>query len=105
MSKKKLLFVSVEVSPFSKAGGLSDVMGSLPKVLEENYEIAIFTPLHGCIDQAKWNINELENSDMWLGFGGMQHKFKLFMAKLPNTNINVFFVQNDKFTLLLREHL
>ena len=95
MSKKKLLFVSVEVSPFSKAGGLSDVMGSLPKVLEENYEIAIFTPLHGCIDQAKWNINELENSDMWLGFGGMQHKFKLFMTKLPNTNINVFFVQND----------
>ncbi|MCQ2744305.1 MAG: glycogen synthase [bacterium] len=91
----KILFASAEVAPFSKAGGLSDVIGSLPKILEKEAEIAIFTPLHGCVDKEKWNIKELENSDMWLGFGNMQHKFKLFMTKLPTTNINVFFVQND----------
>lgn len=96
MSKKmKILFASAEVAPFSKAGGLSDVVGSLPKILEKDAEIAIFTPLHGCIDKEKWKIKELENSDMWLGFGNIQHKFKLFMTKLPDTDINVFFVQND----------
>ena len=93
--KMKILFASAEVAPFSKAGGLSDVIGSLPKFLEKDAEIAIFTPLHGCIDKEKWGIKELENSDMWLGFGNMQHKFKLFMTKLPSTDINVFFVQND----------
>ena len=104
MNKKmKILFASVEVAPFSKAGGLSDVVGSLPKILEKDAEIAIFTPLHGCIDKAKWKIKELENSEMWIGFGNIQHKFKLFTTKLPSTNINVFFVQNDWYFSCFQE--
>ncbi len=104
MKKKiKVLFASAEVAPFSKAGGLSDVIGSLPKILEKDVEIAIFTPLHGCIDKEKWGIKELENSDMWIGFGNIQHKFKLFMTKLPTTNINVFFVQNDWYFSCFQE--
>ena len=31
--KKKILFVSAEVFPFAKVGGLADVAGSLPKSL------------------------------------------------------------------------
>ena len=104
MNKKmKILFASVEVAPFSKAGGLSDVVGSLPKILEKDAEIAIFTPLHGCIDKEKWKIKELENSEMWIGFGNIQHKFKLFTTKLPSTNINVFFVQNDWYFSCFKE--
>jgi starch synthase len=91
----KILFAAAEVAPFSKAGGLADVVGSLPKYLEKDAEIAIFTPLHGLIDVKKYGIKELENSEMWLTFGGMGHKFRLFMCKLPDTNINVFFIHND----------
>ena len=104
MNKKmKILFAAAEVAPFSKAGGLSDVVGSLPKILEKNADIAIFTPLHGCVNKEKWGIKELENSEMWIGFGNIQHKFKLFMTKLPSTNINVFFVQNDWYFSCFQE--
>lgn len=99
----KILFAAAEVAPFSKAGGLSDVVGSLPKALEKDAEIAIFTPLHGCIDMKKWNIKEIENSEMWITFGSSPQKFKLFMTKLPNTNINVFFVQNDWYFSCFQE--
>ena len=99
----KILFASAEVAPFSKAGGLSDVMGSLPKYIEKDAEIAIFTPLHGCIDKAKYGIKELENSEMWITFCSSPQKFKLFMCKLPDTNINVFFVQNDWYFSCFKE--
>ena len=99
----KILFASAEVAPFSKAGGLSDVIGSLPKYIEKDAEIAIFTPLHGCINKEKFGIKELQNSDMWITFGVSPQKFKLHMCKLPDTNINVFFIQNDWYFSCFKE--
>jgi len=99
MKKLKVLFASAEVVPFSKVGGLADVVGELPQYLEkgENCEIAIFTPLYGSIDQERWGIKELENSELRMNMGHTQHIFKLKIGKLPNTNINVFFVDNPKY--------
>ena len=40
---------------------------------------------------------------MWIDFGGHPQKFKLFMTKLPETNINVFFVQSDWYFTCFKE--
>lgn len=43
--KKRLLFVSSEVSPFSKTGGLGEVAGALPEALaKQGYEVMVVSP-------------------------------------------------------------
>lgn len=42
---------------------------------------------------------------MWLTFGNQPHKFNLYMTKLPGTDINVFFVKNDWYFLVLRKFI
>ena len=52
MSNKKLkiLFVSAEMSPFAKTGGLADVAGSLPKALAEmGHDIRVVMPKYRLI--------------------------------------------------------
>ena len=94
----KILYATFELSPFTKVGGLADVMGSLPKHIEdERTQIAIFTPLIGSINKEEFNIVEIENSKLTLSFGLAKYVFTLKMCKLPNTNINVFFIDNPKF--------
>jgi len=48
--KLKVLFVSSEVEPFSKTGGLADVAGSLPVALHKaGVDIRIMTPRYRCV--------------------------------------------------------
>lgn len=94
----KILFTAFEVSPFMKAGGLADVAGSLPKFLEKlGHEIAIFCPFIRSIDEKKYQIIDIPNSRIKLKFDIGEYYFSLKMCKLPNTNINVFFIDNKKY--------
>ncbi len=44
----KILMIGAEVAPFSKTGGLADVLGSLPKALAEmGHFVIVVTPNHG----------------------------------------------------------
>ena len=53
----KIIFVSAEVAPYSKAGGLADVAGSLPQALAPYTDsIQVLTPLYGQIDRVKHGI-------------------------------------------------
>ncbi|MFB6225362.1 MAG: glycogen synthase, partial [Candidatus Paceibacteria bacterium] len=53
-------FVSSEVAPFSKTGGLGDVAGQLPFEIDHSVShIHIITPLYGMIDQDYWDIRPL----------------------------------------------
>ena len=55
MDKIKVLFVSSEVSPFAKVGGLADVVGALPIELnKENVDARVILPLYRKI-KAKYN--------------------------------------------------
>ena len=55
--KTKVLFVASEAAPFAKAGGLGEVMFSLPKALKKiGYDARVMVPRYAGIDQEKFRL-------------------------------------------------
>jgi len=81
----KILFVSPEVVPFAKTGGLADVAGSLPKAIKEiGHDIRIIMPLYGKIRNPKSEIRI---------FG----EVSVHEGKIPDSQVPVYFVGNEKY--------
>lgn len=56
----KILFVTSEVVPFIKTGGLADVSAALPQKLTElGHEVRIIVPKYGAIDEKENKIHEV----------------------------------------------
>ena len=65
----KILFVAAEAAPFVKVGGLGDVIGSLPKALQdENVEARVILPLYSSIDREKYNLEYRQHIFINLGW-------------------------------------
>jgi len=55
-----VLFVSSEVAPFSKTGGLGDVSAALPAALSDRgHRVAVVTPRYGGVDPAAHGLSRL----------------------------------------------
>jgi starch synthase len=88
-----VLFVSSEVAPFSKTGGLGDVAASLPAALAaRGHRVAVVTPRYGAIDPARHGLVRLpqsleaggERCGLWARRGG---------AGVPE----IYFLEHDLF--------
>ena len=55
-----ILFVSSEVDPFAKTGGLADVSGALPKAIKDlGHEIRIMMPRYRFIGERKFRLHDI----------------------------------------------
>ncbi len=66
---KKILFVASECVPFIKTGGLADVVGTLPKMLDKNeYDCRVIIPNYRCIpDKFRNNFKYVHHFYMDMG--------------------------------------
>lgn len=56
----QILFVSPEVAPFAKTGGLADVAGALPRALQGlGHDIRIVMPLYRMVDRKRFELREI----------------------------------------------
>ena len=89
----QILFVSAEVAPYSKAGGLADVAGGLPPALKAyKYNATNLSPLYGSINCQKFKLKETTISGtVYLGKDAYLYKI------WSNDDESHWFVHNDEF--------
>jgi len=97
----KILFVSSEVFPFVKTGGLADVSSALPQMLTElGHEVRIVIPKYGAVDDRKFKIHEVVRlKDILIKIGDKEVVFSLKSCFLPGprTRIQIYFLDNQEF--------
>jgi len=93
----RVLFASAEVAPFSKAGGLGDVAGSLPQALTPYVDsMAVITPLYGQIDRERHGISST-NLGGELNFGGERISYRILKTLSKDGRTPIHFVDAPHF--------
>ncbi|WP_373532911.1 glycogen synthase [Vampirovibrio sp.] len=90
----KVVFCSAEVAPFSQAGGLGDVLGSLPRAIaEQDTQAVIITPLYGLVDA---EAHQLQKTDISfeVQFHGKAYPITIWKGLLPRSEVVIYFVDN-----------
>ncbi len=97
----KILFITSEVAPFVKTGGLGDVSSALPQTLAElGHEVRLVVPKYGAVDERRFKIHEIVRlKDIPLHIGDEIELFSVrssFLAGLK-TKVQIYFFDNQKY--------
>lgn len=99
--KLKILFVTSEVVPFIKTGGLADVSSALPQKLQElGHQVRIVVPKYGAIDERKFKIHEVVRlKDLTTNVGDKEVTFSLRSSFLvgKKTRVQIYFLDNEEY--------
>lgn len=88
----KILFLSAEVDPFAKTGGLGDIGGSLPKALAKmGHDVRVVMPAYKNIEDGYPGIQSMPlKLDILTGAGIIS--CGAFEGKLPNSEVPIYFI-------------
>ncbi len=95
--KKKILFVSSEVAPFAKTGGLADVAGALPMALENlGMDVRVAMPGHAANHYGKETpVPVLPR--LHVQVGSRTHATSVSSVTMPHSGVPVYFINNPEF--------
>ena len=92
----KILFVSPEVEPFVKVGGLADMVGALPKELAKlGHDVRVVCPAYGSIKSlAEWSARA---EPLGVDVGSATRWARTWETTLPGTSVPAYFLENNDF--------
>lgn len=97
----KILFISAEVAPFAKRGGLGDVAGSLPITLRElGHDVKVIMPAYSHIEDSlndgRFDL-EILPGQLLVPMGAGLFPAGVLEGHLPGSDVPVFFIAESNF--------
>jgi len=99
MEKKRVLFVSQEISPFLTKSEVSNFTRRIAQsTQEEGKEIRVFMPRYGVINERRHQLHEvIRLSGLNLSIDDQDHPLIIKVASVAAARMQVYFIDNDDF--------
>ena len=99
MGKKRILYVSQEISPYTKENKRSNFCMNLPQVVQEkDNDIRIFMPKFGTINERRHQLHEvIRLSGMNLVINDIDMPLIIKVASIPKERMQVYFIDNEDY--------
>ena len=99
MGKKKILFVSQEITPYLPETYMANIGLNLPKhSIELGNETRVFLPKFGVIKEKTNNLHEvIRLSGMNLILDDFDHQLIIKVASIQSARMQIYFIDNDEY--------
>lgn len=93
-SPLNIAFVTSELAPFAKTGGLADVSAALPRELHrQGHDVRLFLPFYPRVRDAASDVRPIEQvRDVAIALGPAHYRFSVVTAPLPDSELRVHLV-------------
>jgi starch synthase len=93
----KVVYLSSEVMPFAKTGGLADIAGALPKSLQkQGVDIIVIMPLYGMIKDHQYPLSKIDLQVVVKVGGNLKYGY-VYKGLLPDSQVPVYFLDNEQY--------
>ncbi|MCE4566070.1 glycogen/starch synthase [Maribellus sp. CM-23] len=99
MEKKRILYISQEITPYLPESEMSETARYLPQgVQERGREIRTFMPRYGCVNERRNQLHEvIRLSGMNLVINDTDHPLIIKVASIQAARMQVYFIDNEDY--------
>jgi len=99
MEKKKILYISQEITPYLPENEMSEISRYLPQGIQERgREIRTFMPRYGCVNERRNQLHEvIRLSGMNLVINDTDHPLIIKVASIQAARMQVYFIDNEDY--------
>ena len=99
MEKKRLLYVTQELDPFTEGSELATILSKLPKYLNANgFEVRILMPRYGAVNERRHRLHEVVRlSGMNIIVDDDDFPLIIKVTSMPESRQQVYFLDNEEF--------
>jgi starch synthase len=96
-TRVKILYVSSEVVPFAKTGGLADVAGALPAALKDlGHDVRVVMPQYRSVEDKKYGLSTIL-PEIKVHFQTYTASAEIKASTLPNSEVPIYLIHNNEY--------